>query len=158
VNTPTELFAILRESKTMTLATIDLDGSPRATPLYFALEANQVSSGNLVWPFTLLFLSDPSSPHCVNVARDARAAAAVYPGETDWRSLRGVQLKGRVDRPLAQSAASALDTYRREIFIAPELQPAVERSAVYRFIPAWARLIDNRRGFGFKLEWSWSVE
>ena len=155
MNEVSELLAVLRETTSLTLATLDPDGSPRATPLYFALDSNQVSVGNLVWPFGLLFLSDPASPHCVNLARDERAAAAVYPGETDWRSLRGVQMKGRAQRLPGDQASDALASYRRRIPIATDLEAVVEQSAVYRFVPAWARLIDNRRGFGYKMEWTW---
>lgn len=151
------LLAVLRETHTLTLATIDADGSPRATPVYFAVgpDPDQVSSGNLVWPFFLLFLSDPDAPHGQNLSRDPRAAVALYPAETDWRSLRGVQMKGHVDHLSGDEAAQALGDYRREIAISPELEAAVMASALYRFLPRWARLIDNRLGFGHKQEWTW---
>jgi len=29
----------------------------------------------------------------------------------------------------------------------------VQRNALYVFSPTWVRLVDNRRGFGFKQEW-----
>jgi uncharacterized protein YhbP (UPF0306 family) len=35
-----------------------------------------------------------------------------------------------------------------------ELKAIVERNTLYAFIPSWVRQVDNRRGFGFKQEWS----
>jgi uncharacterized protein len=152
-----DLLAVLQETNALTLATLDPDGTPRATPLFFAVDSdrNQVSSGNLVSPFSMLFLSDPASAHCLNLARDPRASVALYPGETDWRSLRGAQMKGHAERLQGGWSERALTTYRLRIPIAAELEDAVARSAVYRFSPAWARLIDNRRGFGHREEWTW---
>jgi hypothetical protein len=80
---------------------------------------------------------------------------ALYPGETDWRSLRGAQMKGHTERLQGEASESALTTYQQRISIAAELEATVARSAVYRFIPAWARLIDNRRGFGHREESTW---
>jgi uncharacterized protein len=152
-----DLLAVLQETNTLTLATLDPDGAPRATPLFFAVDPNpnRVSIGNLVRPFSLLFLSDPASAHGLDLARDPRTSAALYPGETDWRSLRGAQMKGHAERLQGEASESALTTYRQRISIAAELEATVARSAVYRFIPAWVRLIDNRRGFGHREEWTW---
>jgi hypothetical protein len=150
-----DLLAVLQETNALTLATLDPDGTPRATPLFFAVDPNQVSDGHLVLPFSVLFLSDPASAHSLDLARDPRASVALYPGETDWRSLRGAQMKGHAERLQGGASERALTTYRQRIPIAAELQDAVARSAVYRFSPAWARLIDNRRGFGHREEWTW---
>ena len=150
-----DLLAVLRETNALTLATLDPDGMPRATPLFFAVDLNQVSDGHLVLPFSVLFLSDPASAHSLDLARDPRASVALYPGETDWRSLRGAQMKGHAERLQGGASERARKTYRQRIPIAAELEDAVARSAVYRFSPAWARLIDNRRGFGHREEWTW---
>lgn len=150
-----DLLAVLRETNALTLATLDPDGTPRATPLFFAVDLDQVSDGHLVLPFSVLFLSDPASAHSLDLARDPRASVALYPGETDWRSLRGAQMKGHAERLQGGASERALTTYRQRIPIAAELEDAVAHSAVYRFSPAWARLIDNRRGFGHREEWTW---
>jgi len=34
------------------------------------------------------------------------------------------------------------------------LEEMVARNALYVFQPRWIRLVDNRRGFGFKQEWT----
>lgn len=139
------LLDVLRETTTLTLATLDPDGTPRATPLYFA----PMEQGSLI------FLSDPATPHARNLARSPAVAAAAYPEAAHWRAIRGVQLKGMVDRPEAAEAEDALGVYRRRFPFVDEVPAAIEGMAVYRLRPRWARLIDNRRGFGHTTEWSW---
>ena len=150
-----DLLSVIREANTLTLATLDPDGTPRATPLFFAPDPNPSSSGRRVWPISLLFLSDPASIHSLNLAREPRAAVSLYPGETDWRSLRGAQMKGRVERLIDDESIVALGAYRRQVAVSPELEGPLARSAMYRFTPTWTRLIDNRQGFGHKREWTW---
>ena len=150
-----DLLAVLEETATLTLATVDHDGSPRATPLYFAPDPNQVSVGNLVWSVSFLFLSDPSSMHAQNLARESRSAIALYPDEADWRRLRGVQAKGRAHEVDGDAQGLALERYRLHVPAAAEVPEAVALTRLYRFQPSWIRLIDNRKGFGHHQEWTW---
>lgn len=137
------LFDLLAETTTLTLATLDPDRTPRATPLYFALTAD----------VDLVFLSDPKSPHAANLARNPQAAVAAYPEVADWREIRGVQMKGVVELLEGEPAAGALEAYgARHRFLA-EVPAVWQAMRVYRFRPGWARCIDNRRGFGFRQEW-----
>ena len=150
-----DLLAILEETSTLTLATVDHDGGPRATPLYFAPDPNQVSDGNLVWFLSFLFLSDPTSIHGQNLAREPRCAMALYPEEADWRRLRGVQAKGQAHEVERDILNPALELYRQHVPAAAEVPEAAARSRLYRFRPTWIRLIDNRKGFGRHEEWTW---
>ncbi|MEW6567163.1 MAG: pyridoxamine 5'-phosphate oxidase family protein [Chloroflexota bacterium] len=138
------LLALLGETPTLTLATINPDGTPRATPLYFAYDLE----------LSLYFLSDPSSQHCLNLKQDGRAAAALYPASSDWRELRGLQLQGRVTVLEGSRRQQALDLYRARFPFLAELEAAVRASGLYCFTPTWVRLIDNRRGFGHQQEWT----
>jgi len=153
-----DFLAVLEETATLVLATVDNDGSPRATPLYFALDPNQVSRGNLVWsepPVSFLFLSDPSSIHAQNLTREPRSAIALYPEEADWRRLRGVQAKGQAHEVESDTLGPALERYRLRVPAAAEVPDAVALSRLYRFRPTWIRWIDNRKGFGHHEEWTW---
>ena len=153
-----DLLAVLEETATLTLATVDHDGSSRATPLYFALDPNQVSGGNLVWPeppVSFLFLSDPSSIHAQDLAREPRCAIALYPEESDWRRLRGLQAKGQAHEVEREVLGPALERYRMQVPAAAEVPEAVARTRLYRFRPNWIRLIDNRKSFGHHEEWTW---
>lgn len=138
-----QIQALLEETRALTLATTDPDGAPRATPLYFAAGPD----------LELLFLSDPDSPHSRNLQREPRAAAAAFPAVEDWRAIRGVQIRGLV-RPLDEAEHPAgMRIYRARFGDLAGLEVALAGSRLYRLRPSWLRLIDNRRGFGFKREW-----
>ncbi len=136
------LNEIMGETPAFTLATLDPDGAPRATPLFFAAD-----------DLALIFLSDPASQHSCNLLADPRCAAALYPTVADWRTLRGLQMRGRARRMGAAETPRALQLYLRRFPFAADLAQAVQAAAPYRFQPDWIRRIDNRQGFGFQQEW-----
>jgi uncharacterized protein YhbP (UPF0306 family) len=138
------VHALLDETTTMVLATRMPDGSPRATPVYFAADRS----------LRLVFLSDPESIHSLNLARLAEASAALYPEEADWRRLRGLQMQGRAEAPVGAEADAARGIYAQRFPFVTQLAEALVASQVYAFTPTWVRLIDNRRGFGFQQEWT----
>jgi uncharacterized protein YhbP (UPF0306 family) len=135
---------LLEETSTLVLATRSADGTPRATPVYFAADAE----------LRLIFLSDPGSIHSLNADRDGRASVALYPEEADWRRLRGLQMAGSVRKLGGAEAEAARVSYARRFPFIGQLAEALAASAVYAFQPTWIRLIDNRTGFGFQQEWS----
>jgi uncharacterized protein YhbP (UPF0306 family) len=137
-------LSILSEAEAMTLATIGPGGEPRATPVYFAYDEQ----------LNLVFLSDEHSLHSRNLERDARAAVAIYPQVKDWRSLRGVQMKGDARRVAASERGQAQAVYRQRFPFVAALSELIGDTAFYRFVPTWVRWIDNRRGFGFQEEWT----
>ena len=135
------LLALLEETPALTLATLDPDGAPRATPLYFAPA-----------DLTLIFLSDPASQHSRNLQADPRCGVAIYPAVADWRSLRGLQMRGQAVRLSEMETPRALQLYLQRFLFAAGLARTVQ-AAPYRFQPNWIRRIDNRQGFGFQQEW-----
>jgi uncharacterized protein YhbP (UPF0306 family) len=137
----TALSALLEETRALTLATLDPDGAPRATPLYFATD-----------DLKLIFLSDPASQHSRNLQANSRCSVAIYPAVDDWRSLRGLQMRGQAIRVSEMETPLALQLYLRRFAFAADLARAVQ-AAPYRFQPSWIRRIDNRQGFGFQQEW-----
>lgn len=137
--------ALLQEANTLTLATIEPDGSPRATPLMFAVDDE----------LRPLFLSDPDTQHIRNLSRIGEAAAAVYPAVDDWRSIHGLQMKGHCVPVPDEQLPAAMEHYRRRFPFISQLEGAVAASRLYRFEPAWVRLIDNRQEFGHRQETTW---
>ena len=113
-------------------------------PVFFAADAD----------LTCYFLSDPQTRHGQDIALVGRVAAAIYPDEPDWQRLRGIQLTGSV-RLLeeAEPRAHAWTTYAGRFPVVADLSEAVARSGLYALTPDWLRLVDNRRGFGFRREW-----
>lgn len=140
------LSALLDEANVLTLATTEPDGGPRATPLMFAIDDK----------LRPLFLSDPDTQHVRNLERAAESAAAIYPPVDDWRSIHGLQLKGRCRPVPDDQLPAAMEHYRRRFAFITELEGAVVASRLYRFEPEWVRLIDNRQGFGHSQESAWA--
>jgi len=136
--------ALLDETTTMVLATRGPNGTPRATPVYFAAEHT----------LRLIFLSDPDSLHSRNLANAPQASVAIYPEESDWRRLRGVQMTGHAAAIGGSESEPPRRAYAHRFPFVTELTQALAASQTYTFVPTWIRLIDNRRKFGFQQEWT----
>ena len=80
----------------------------------------------------------------------------VYAHDDRPQCIHGVQMRGRVARVTdAESWNRAWELYTAKFpFVAahPEFKEMIERQAFYRFVPGWIRWIDNRKGFGWKVE------
>lgn len=128
----------------MTLATAGLDGEPHAADVYFAADDD----------LNLYFFSDPLSQHSLDVARNPRAAATIHPECHDWKEIRGLQLRGRVE-PVSDSDKwrRAWRLYRDKFPFVSELEHVVSQNQLFVFKSEWIRLVDNRKGFGYKQEW-----
>jgi uncharacterized protein len=137
----TELLTV----STMTLATSNLTGAPHAAPVFFA----HVSGLRLV------FFSDPASLHVRHLTENPRAAAGIYPVVADWTRIHGLQLTGTV-RPIPPGAEwdEAWVEYREKFPFVADLGEIVDRNWLYVLEPSWVRLVDNRRGFGYRREWT----
>jgi uncharacterized protein YhbP (UPF0306 family) len=122
-------------------------------------------------PWRLAFFSSPNSYHARCLATDPRAAATIYPETQSWQTILGLQLHGRVlslpplppgalleSTPLAQSelAVAAWQAYRAKFPFIDGMQEIIARNRLHIFTPDWLRLIDNRRGFGFRQEWRYA--
>lgn len=84
--TPEELDAFLSSERTLRLATVSAAGEPHVVPLWF------------VWVESAVFLNSTLGNATLrNLERDPRAAATVDDG-VDYDELRGVVIRGRVQR------------------------------------------------------------
>lgn len=83
--TEAEIGAFLDEERTITVASINADGTPHLTAMWFAyLEG------------TIRFWTFAKSQKVVNLRRDPRASVLCEAGET-YEELRGVSITGPVD-------------------------------------------------------------
>lgn len=124
--------------------TAEAAGGPHAAPVFFAADA----------ALQLVFFSGPASLHVRHALADPRVSAAIYPDVADWTQIHGLQLDGALRRiPPAPDWDRAWGIYLRKFPFAAELRAIVERSSLLIFVPTWVRLVDNRRGFGFRREW-----
>jgi hypothetical protein len=129
---------------TMTLATSDRDGEPHAAAVYFATDDD----------LNFYFFSDLHSQHGQDLLLRPQCAVAIYPECQDWQDIRGLQLRGEAcPLPLGPEWEHAWSVYTAKFPFVSEMRELVARNQLYVFIPTWVRLVDNRRGFGFKQEW-----
>jgi PPOX class probable F420-dependent enzyme len=103
--TDEERDAFLQDERTCRVATVAADGSPHATPLWFA------------WDGTSLWLSSlVHSQRWTDLQRDPRVGVIVDAG-TEYGELRGVELRGRAavvgEVPRTGGAVPELETPER---------------------------------------------
>lgn len=138
--TPGDLWAL----PAMTLATTGPDGTPHAAPVYFAAGEDHI----------LYFFSAIDSQHSLDLARDPRAAAAIHPLVENWQEINGLQVRGEVAAvPRGEAWEKGWQVYLRKFPFVSGLQEVVEKTTLYALRLDWIRLVDNRRGFGYKEEW-----
>jgi PPOX class probable F420-dependent enzyme len=83
--TDEEVEAFLVNAKTLVVSTLDKEGAPHLTALWFALQEG-----------TILFETYGSSQKVVNLRRDPRVAVLCEAGES-YDQLRGVSIQGRAE-------------------------------------------------------------
>lgn len=143
---------------TLSLATASQEGILHATPVYFVAMQPPfaANSGGNVTPFHLYFFSEPDSRQSHDIAFTGWAAGAVYPDTQDWSEILGLQIRGKV-RQVSKELEweAAFQGYQQKFPFFRTLKEKIAKNALYCFTPTWMRMLDNRRGFGFKQEWSY---
>lgn len=132
-------------TRTASLATVDDAGRPHAANIQF------VRGDGLV----LYWVSSPDSEHSRHLLARPAAAVTVYAHDDTAANIHGLQMRGRAE-PVAD-ANTAWDLYTRKFPVVttmPQVREMVDagKQGFYRFTPTWLRWIDNRRGFGWKIE------
>ena len=134
----------LLQLATMTIATTGAEGEAHAAAVYFAAGED----------LQLYFFSAADSQHSLDLKRRPDAAAAIYPEVSGWQAIRGLQLRGRAAVvPSGAEWQAAWALYAGKFPFVKALKSIVASNELYAFTPHWLRLVDNRRGFGFKREW-----
>lgn len=149
---PDDVREFLATHNTLTLATVNDDGAPYACDLFYA----QIGA-------TFYFLSDPKTRHAQNLTRAPRVSVTIHGTARGWQEIRGVQMIGiaqRVDKRAERARAFA--AYARRYAFVRAMLPRVELLGraheifglveLYKFVPRWARWIDNAQTFGYKVE------
>jgi uncharacterized protein YhbP (UPF0306 family) len=143
-----EIETLLAGSRTLCLATVSEAGQPHPANLWYAHDEH--------WRF--YFVSNPGSAHARHLARDPRVAAAIYAHTDIAHEIHGVQLHGRCiaveDGPDANHAWKLFAAKFPELAANPAIMERLRAERFYYVCPTWVRWIDNRRGFGFKVEFA----
>ena len=153
-NQQIELF--LATCRTASLATVGSAPGPgnQGTAQPHAANIQYAHDGD----WCLHWISSPDSDHSRHLAANPRAAVTVYAHQDVPELIHGLQLHGTVDLAIAHGQAEwnrvwELYTGKFEfVKSVPQLRSAAEKQSFYRFRPTWLRWIDNRKGFGWKVE------
>ena len=131
----------------MTLATQGADG-PWAAAVFYASEGA-----------SLIFLSSLNTRHCRNLAQDSRCAATIQEDYSDWPSIKGIQLEGRVSELQGDEEKRAQQLYGEKFPIVgavakvpPAIVKALAKVRWFRLVPEHFHFIDNSQGFGHRDE------
>lgn len=145
-----QILDYLKGHNTMTLATSAGD-SPWAATVFFASD-----------DLRLYFFSAPESRHCQNLAANARVAVTIQEDYKDWRTIKGIQLEGRVtlvDGVLEKAKAMAIYAIKYpdviKLFTDPSsgvFHKAFLKVRFYCVVPEKLFFIDNEQGFGKRQE------
>jgi hypothetical protein len=85
--TEEERDAFLGEMRVCRLGSINADGTPHVTPIWYAWD------GQAMWFYSII-----KSQRWTNVVRDPRVSAVVDAGEAEYFQLRGVEMIGEQPR------------------------------------------------------------
>ncbi len=137
--------AYLAARHVMTLATAGDEG-PWAAAVFYVHE-----------DWALYFLSAASSRHGRNLARSARASAAIQEDYADWRDIRGVQLEGAASRLSGNEERRVRTLYGAKFPFLRGEPPAAIAGALakigwYKLALERAWFIDNSVAFGHRDE------
>jgi uncharacterized protein len=144
--TAMRIAAFLDAHHVMSLATAGPEG-PHAANVFYARDG-----------FTLVWVSDPTSQHSVELSAGGHVAATIAPDYFDFSDIRGVQITGRaylIAAATENAKARALLQARYPALLQlahapPALRESYARAAFYRLEPTRITLIDNSCGFGHK--------
>ena len=141
-----QVAGFLATARTAALATADGDGRPHAANVRFACDER--------WRFC--WVSSERSLHSRNIAARPDAALCIYGHDDAPAQIHGLQVRGLARAASDVEHRHALATYSErypEIVANAQFAAIMQREAFYVLEPTWMRWIDNRRGFGFKIEW-----
>ncbi len=147
-----EVGLFLATCRTASLATVSSDHTPHAANIQYVNDEH----------FQLYWVSEPNALHSQHLTRHPQTAATIYARDDEVDHLHGLQLHGSAQKIDGGSDQwhHAWDMYTQKFrFVAamPQFRQLVEQQAFYCLTPTWLRWIDNRRGFGFKVERHWNA-
>jgi uncharacterized protein YhbP (UPF0306 family) len=142
------LLKFLREHQVLTLAVTEADGGPYAAALFYAVDDE----------LRFHVVTDPATRHGKAMLANPSVAGTIQPDRQHWREIQGVQFRGVCRQLGSAKRARAWEIYTARFPFLQQPDAILTReladTALWRIEPVWIRLIDNRRGFGHKEEWT----
>ncbi|MFK7790185.1 MAG: pyridoxamine 5'-phosphate oxidase family protein [Phycisphaeraceae bacterium] len=139
-----EIETFLALCKTASLATVDSHGHPCAANIQYAHD----KAWKLYW------VSGMSSAHSVSIERSHEAAITIYAHQDQPEMIHGLQLRGTAKIIDSDELEDTHGLYAAKypFVTGPPYDKAMKLQLFYCFTPTWLRWIDNRKGFGWKVE------
>lgn len=146
---------LIQAGSTLTLATADESG-PWSAPVYYIYLDSRY-----------YFFSSPQSRHILQTMESGKAAASLFHQADSWQAIRGIQMKGTVDRVHSiRLSIKAIALYLKRFpftreFFADDPNPDLDaffsrfKARLYAFTPTEVYYIDNRLGFGTRQRIDW---
>ena len=140
---------------TLTLATCN-DSAPWAATVFFAADSK----------FSLYFVSDHRTQHGRDMAANDNVAVTINPDCDNWHDVAGLQICGQVSVVDGVERAKALALYFKKfpqidaLFASPEgdheetIAKRLKAANFYKVTPDMIRVIDNKKGFGYREEFA----
>jgi uncharacterized protein YhbP (UPF0306 family) len=144
---------MLAAHHTLTLATVSAEGPWSATVFYASDDE-----------FNLYFVSDQRTRHARDMLDRPDVALAINADVDNWNDVCGLQIEGIAAKVGGAERVKALALYLskfasvKALFEMPRsadeatIAGRLKNTDFWRVTPRFIRLIDNRRGFGFKQE------
>jgi len=144
---------MLGEHNTLTVASGSGE-APWAATVFYASDEQ----------LNLYFVSDERTRHGRDMSRNSSVALAINADPDNWDDVRGLQIGGRAylvsaaDRPAVIALYLAKFPSVKALYEKPKnkdeqlIAARLKQTAFWRVKPFYIRLIDNRRGFGFREE------
>jgi uncharacterized protein YhbP (UPF0306 family) len=132
----TELF---NAESTLTLSTVNDAGLPSSTPLFYLPDED----------LSLWWLSSAKSQHSLNLTRQPRVAVSIHHSVQEWEKIRGVQMRGWVEKAeTPERRAPIVERYCERFHLGTFFHMAIRLSTLYAFHPEFLHAVDNSRHFG----------
>ncbi len=95
-----------------------------------------------------VFTSDAETRHIQMIEGGAKVAAAIALETKVIGKIQGLQITGRVEKPLGEEYAAARHVYLKRFPYA-----VIVKTSFWVLYPDYAKMTDNRLGFGKKIIW-----
>ena len=143
-NVDHEIEAFLATCKTASLATIDQHGKPFAANIQYVNDEH----------WRLYWVSSMSSAPSANIEHKRDVAITIYAHQDNPENIHGLQMRGPAVMLGNEHLGDIFDRYAAKypFVTGPPYDKAMKLQLFYRFTPTWLRWLDNRKGFGWKVE------
>lgn len=143
-------LTLINSRRTLVLSTSG--EGPWAAPVYYLFRNG-----------AFVFFSSPNSRHIVDAIASGSCAAAIFRDADDWRDIEGLQMEGSIREITGEAdALGAFDAYVARF---PTVRSFFEdgafdlatfcakfRARMYAFAPSRVFYLNNRAGFGARVE------